>query len=124
MIGKLALSLGNIKSKNLDTDTQRYFMKLSDTLLLFSQADSIFVKDELCKPEVLKGKQFLYLETFWGIRNVMEIVKPVDTDKGDEISRKTRDALLKLLKCVKNISMDPQRRESLAGYFGPLYDNH
>jgi hypothetical protein len=60
ILSKLAISLSNITSRNLDTDQQKYFSKLSDIFLLFSQVDSKAVKEELCNPDVLQSKKYIY----------------------------------------------------------------
>lgn len=42
-----------IKKLNLSVDLQQYFLKICTTFLFFSQADSLLVKQNMCKKEIL-----------------------------------------------------------------------
>lgn len=60
LLKKLALGLSNINSTILDTHLQNYFFKLSKIFQIFSQSDSVIIKEEMCSMEILMSIQNFY----------------------------------------------------------------
>ena len=55
LVMRLANGLTIIDGIQLQPDVQQFFSKLAEVFLLFSHAESNYVKEELCKSAILKS---------------------------------------------------------------------